>query len=193
MKRGPWKGSARALLLCAVVHSSPGATVQGPPLSNARLAKVRALPFIDLYRRIAGPLWVDRHSQARAESALNPRARAADGGMGLGQFMPRTWAEWGHGDPFDPTANATAQHAYDNHLTARFPVPDGYLIAYNAGPGSAARALRHVDALGLQGADAMLRVLPRVTGAENATITTSYVARNRQYRAELRAAFPGVE
>ena len=90
---GSWKGVARALFLCAAVLSSPGAAVQGPLPSDA-------MPSIDLYRQLAGSPCVDQHSQARAESWLNPRARAADGGLSLGQFM--LWAEWGRGGPYDP-------------------------------------------------------------------------------------------
>ena len=184
-----WTGAARALLLCTAVHSSPPAVVQGPTYSEARLARVRALPFLDLFRQIAGPYWIGRHSQARAESNLNPRVRATDGGMGLGQFMPATWADWGNGDPFDPRANATAQHHYMLWLEARTGSYNAALGAYNAGLGNIRRAQRLADDLGLEGQDTWLRTLPRVTHA-NATITQAYIGRNAGYRAELREAFP---
>jgi membrane-bound lytic murein transglycosylase MltF len=182
------KAAAAGLLLIAGVAAVP---------KVRHSVDVRTLPFIDLFRRIAGPRWVDRHSQARAESNLNPRARAVDGGMGLGQFMPGTWRQWGKGrDPFEPEANADAQHRYMNYLEAR--VDGDYhpaLGAYNAGLGSVRKAQFLADELDLDGEDAWLLTLERVTGINkytgrpNAEITRAYVRRNDRFRAEMHAAF----
>ena len=52
-------------------------------------------------------------SQIAAESAFNPSARSSVGAMGLMQFMPATWADWGKGqDPDDPVANVDAGVRY---------------------------------------------------------------------------------
>lgn len=181
----------------ALVAGAP-VLAPAPRVSEARIRIAKALPFVDLYRQVAGPRWVDRHAQARAESRLNPRARAVDGGMGLGQFMPQTWVQWGNGgDPFDPMANASAQHRYMLYLEGRTGEYHAALGSYNAGIGSIRKAQRLAAAIGINGPDAWLQALPRVTGINrftgkpNADITRDYIARNDQFRAELHAAFPG--
>lgn len=53
-------------------------------------------------------------AQIRQESAWNPNAvNTSSGAMGLGQFMPATWAEWGQGkSPFDPAASLESAARY---------------------------------------------------------------------------------
>ena len=52
-------------------------------------------------------------AQIGQESAWNPNAVSPVGAMGLAQFMPATWAEWGTGaDPFDPMASLSAGARY---------------------------------------------------------------------------------
>jgi soluble lytic murein transglycosylase-like protein len=46
------------------------------------------------------------------ESGGNPAARGLAGELGLCQFMPATWGEWGRGDWRDPAANADAAARY---------------------------------------------------------------------------------
>ena len=46
------------------------------------------------------------------ESGGNPAARGPAGELGLCQFMPPTWGEWGRGDWRDPAANADAAARY---------------------------------------------------------------------------------
>lgn len=93
-------------------------------------------------------------AQTDQESSWNPRAVSIAGAMGLSQFMPGTWAQFGEGDPFDPKAAMKARGKYMAYLRdwvkAEFPKiykDDGKLItdektialilaAYNAGPGN---------------------------------------------------------
>lgn len=81
-------------------------------------------------------------AQIDAESGWDPQATSHAGAVGLAQFMPGTWAQYGNGDPYDPVASITAQGAYMAALKEE--VPDevdplrGALAAYNAGPGTMA-------------------------------------------------------
>jgi hypothetical protein len=82
-------------------------------------------------------LWIDAVMQA--ESFGDAAATSPKGAMGLMQIMPRTWAElrgrYGLGaNPYDPHDNILAGAAYLRELYDRYG-PDGFLAAYNAGPG----------------------------------------------------------
>jgi soluble lytic murein transglycosylase-like protein len=73
------------------------------------------------------------------ESAGNLRAVSPKGAMGLMQLMPTTWQDlrsrFGLGDnPFDPHDNIIAGACYLRALYDSYG-PDGFLAAYNAGPG----------------------------------------------------------
>jgi hypothetical protein len=75
----------------------------------------------------------------QAESFGDAAATSPQGAMGLMQIMPRTWAElrgrYGLGaNPYDPRDNILAGVAYLRELYDRYG-PDGFLAAYNAGPG----------------------------------------------------------
>lgn len=87
--------------------------------------------------------------QIEAESSFNPRAVSPAGAMGLMQFMPATWEEWGEGgDPFNPEESIKAGCRYMRYLYDRFPeIPDPderyrfALAAYNAGIGNINKCL----------------------------------------------------
>src|SRR5690625_3955762 len=94
--------------------------------------------------------WERVKRQAIAESSLNPRAVSPAGAMGLMQFMPATWAEWGEGDPFNPEQSIKAGCAYMNFLFGRFAEIPAWderykfaLAAYNAGRANINRCLEH--------------------------------------------------
>ncbi|GFE93871.1 lytic transglycosylase domain-containing protein [Acetobacter persici] len=75
----------------------------------------------------------------RAESAGDPHAVSGAGAMGLMQLMPGTWKEVRRtlnlgADPFDPHDNIAAGAAYLRWLHDRYG-DEGFLAAYNAGPG----------------------------------------------------------
>jgi|GEM_PF-3380228 len=152
-----------------------------------------SVPYESEFRAVAGPRWIDRSAQVKAESLFRPTVTAPDGGMGLAQFMPTTWA-WAKAQGWVPAeASAyiphwaiTGQHAYMTWLEAR---TEGHLNpalgAYNAGLGSVRKAQRLAEQLGLAGRDAWLEALPRVTGPRNGAITRAYIARNQRYRREI--------
>ena len=88
-----------------------------------------ALPFEKLKAQMLAESWGNRY-------AVSPV-----GAVGLMQFMPRTWTEWGLGkDPFDPEVSIDAGARYMRWLVDQF---DGdyekALAAYNAGIGRVKR------------------------------------------------------
>ncbi|MBB2157852.1 MAG: lytic transglycosylase domain-containing protein [Acetobacter orientalis] len=103
---------------------------------------VHAQDFDDLARQAAvqnaiPPAWV--RAVLRAESAGDPHAVSSAGAMGLMQLMPGTWKEVRRtlnlgADPFDPHDNIAAGAAYLRWLHDRYG-DEGFLAAYNAGPG----------------------------------------------------------
>lgn len=104
-------------------------------------------------------------AQAHTESGFDPKVRAKDGGMGLMQFMPATWAEWGMGkDPYDPAASLDAGVRYMRSLLSRYagaaePVALA-LAAYNTGMGNVDKAIKatgRTDWNGIKG------LLPKIT------------------------------
>ncbi len=94
-------------------------------------------------------------AQVQAESDWNPRAVSPVGAEGISQFMPGTWAVWGHdwtgdgvADVWDPGDAIPAQATFDCALADQVrsalnagrirgaTVTDLALAAYNAGPGA---------------------------------------------------------
>ena len=74
----------------------------------------------------------------QAESDGDPRAVSKRGAIGLMQVMPATWQELQDryslgADPYDPHDNVIAGTAYLREMYDRYG-PDGFLVAYNAGP-----------------------------------------------------------
>jgi soluble lytic murein transglycosylase-like protein len=97
--------------------------------------KSRYDSLFEAYGNLVDVDWKLLRAQAMIESNLNPRARSKAGAKGLAQFMDDTWAEYGHGDPFNPEESIAAQAAYMSHLLKLY---DGdkrlALAAYNGGP-----------------------------------------------------------
>ena len=82
--------------------------------------------------------WLKIKAQIKQESAFDPNAVSRVGAQGLGQFMPRTWDEWGRGDdPFDAEANILATCRYMRWQLDRFNQDwEKALAAYNWGIGN---------------------------------------------------------
>ena len=116
---------------CTAV-AQPGMAVSRPPGVNIA-AHVR-----EAAQRFGLPEdWI--HAVIRIESAGRIRAVSPAGAMGLMQLMPGTWARQRArfglgGDPFDPRENIMAGTSYLREMYDRYG-PDGFLAAYNAGPG----------------------------------------------------------
>lgn len=143
----------------------------------------RPLLFEAEFREETGPAWKRRWAQAKVESGLNPAAKSPVGAQGLTQFMPRSWQRaiqqgWvpAGASPLEPRMAIRAQHGYMGWLEGFFRDQRKAWGGYNAGEGNIQRADRLAKALGLQGRDAWMRALPRVTGA-HASETLAYIPR----------------
>lgn len=79
------------------------------------------------------------HALVTVESAYRVRALSPAGAGGLTQLMPRTAADLGVSDRFDPVANLRGGADYLARQLVRFGDLRLALAAYNAGPGRVAR------------------------------------------------------
>lgn len=70
---------------------------------------------------------------AAQESGFHPNAVSPAGAQGLMQFMPSTWARFGHGSPFDPKAALFAGAAYLRYLALKLGSWPLAIAGYNAG------------------------------------------------------------
>lgn len=96
--------------------------------------------IIKYYADTHGIDWVYIKRQIMVESEGNPYAVSTQGALGLMQFMPVTWREWGEGNPHDPEANIRAGIKYMAFLVSKFDeIPDATerykfaLASFNAG------------------------------------------------------------
>jgi soluble lytic murein transglycosylase-like protein len=127
--------------------------------------------------------WQYLKAQGIAESNLEPLAVSPAGAVGLMQFMPATAKEFGV-NPLDPESSIQGAAKLDRALQGQFAGPDQRdlaLAAYNAGPGSIARA---IVIAGSKVWKSVAAVLVQVTGKHTAE-TLAYVARVEAVAAEL--------
>ena len=113
-------------------------------------------------------VWI--YAVIKAESGGDPNALSSKGAMGLMQLMPATWRALSERhrlgpDPFERRANVLAGAAYLRQMFDQFG-PNGFLAAYNAGPG------RYADVL------AGRRTLPAETASYVATVKQSIRGEN---------------
>jgi hypothetical protein len=91
-------------------------------------ARIHDLP-LEFFARV---IW--QESRFRVD-AVGPRTRSGDSAQGIAQFMPRTAAERGLLDPFDPVQALPKSAQFLRELKDQFGNLGLAAAAYNAGPG----------------------------------------------------------
>ncbi|MGO1522843.1 MAG: lytic transglycosylase domain-containing protein [Nesterenkonia sp.] len=120
-------------------------------------------------------------AQIQQESDWNPDAGSPAGALGIVQFMPETWAEFGEGDITDPEASIAAQGEYMRHLREMVESEAGSdeevveltLAAYNAGPGAVESAGWEVPPF--EETEGYVRDIPAMAGGD-INISTGHCA-----------------
>jgi Transglycosylase SLT domain/SPOR domain len=90
-------------------------------------ARAHDLP-LEFFARV---IWQESRFQA---DAVGPRTRSGDSAQGIAQFMPRTAAERGLLDPFDPVQALPKSAQFLRELKGQFGNLGLAAAAYNAGP-----------------------------------------------------------
>lgn len=166
------------LLLFAIVTSRSTSPEANPTALNSSAVPRQYLAWVlragSMCSAIPPPIIA---AQDQVESGWNPRAVSPAGAEGIAQFLPGTFATWGHNDdgtgnvsPFNPADEIMAQGRYDCSLAAlaqqliargeaRGTPTDLALAAYNAGPGAveAAHGIPSAAASYVQKIDALAR------------------------------------
>ena len=126
--------------------AAPSATTEAPPatppparagnvdvreslcLMIESAARAQNLP-LEFFARV---IWQESRFQA---DVVGPRTRSGDRAQGIAQFMPRTAAERGLLDPFDPVQALPKSAEFLRELADQFGNLGLAAAAYNAGPG----------------------------------------------------------
>jgi hypothetical protein len=126
----------------AIPEESPDRSLPAAPAGNAALrpdlhdsvclmieaaARAHDLP-LEFFARV---IW--QESRFRPD-AVGPRTRSGDSAQGIAQFMPRTAAERGLLDPFDPVQALPKSAQFLQELKGEFGNLGLAAAAYNAGP-----------------------------------------------------------
>jgi soluble lytic murein transglycosylase-like protein len=126
------KDSSAKVYAVSYIGSAFGVT---KPVLNKRATQYDELIASNAAQHALNPDFV--RAVIQAESAFNPFARSVKGAMGLMQLMPRTAADYGVTNAYDPAQNIRGGVAYLKSLMTRFRDDVSLaLAAYNAGPGA---------------------------------------------------------
>ena len=123
-------GSSHLAVPSAVAHKDAGAAPDSREsmcLMIESEARANELP-LEFFARV---IWQESRFQA---DAVGPRTRSGDSAQGIAQFMPRTAAERGLLDPFDPVQALSKSAQFLRELRGQFGNLGLAAAAYNAGP-----------------------------------------------------------
>lgn len=145
-----------------------------PPAQSARVDV--AAHVAEASQRFGMPEdWI--YAVMRVESGGRIGAVSSAGAMGLMQLMPGTWARqrarFGLGsDPFDPRDNIMAGSSYLREMYDRYGA-NGFLAAYNAGPGRYEDYARRGRPLPAETVNYVVRIAPRLQSGGSVVATSA--------------------
>jgi soluble lytic murein transglycosylase-like protein len=145
-----------------------------PPTQSARVGTAAHVAEASLRFGIPED-WI--YAVMRVESGGRINAVSSAGAMGLMQLMPGTWARqrarFGLGsDPFDPRDNIMAGTSYLREMYGRYGA-DGFLAAYNAGPGRYEDYARRGRPLPAETVNYVARIAPRLQSGGTVMATSA--------------------
>ena len=155
--RGARKGSGPEITLASYQPAKPR---RAPASTLDRLFAPGRFAYHGLVRRMARRYSVETRlvmAIMASESGGNPTAVSPQGAVGLMQLMPDTAAHLGV-DPWDPEQNVEGAVRYLASLLSSFRSVDLSLVAYNAGPGFAAKYKNGEVELGAETRSFLIRV-----------------------------------
>jgi soluble lytic murein transglycosylase-like protein len=161
--------------MAMVLVSNPGVAQSAPPPAQAPRVEI-ATHVVDASQVFGIPEdWI--YAVMRVESGGRIGAVSPAGAMGLMQLMPGTWARqrarFGLGsDPFDPRDNIMAGTSYLREMYHRYGA-DGFLAAYNAGPGRYEDYVRHGRPLPTETVNYITRIAPRLQSGGKVMATSA--------------------
>lgn len=166
-------------ILCACVMLLPSASAvyaeplshgEGPALSNAKTSSADpwSAHIREAAKRFAIPERLLR-AVMQVESVGDVHAVSSKGAMGLMQITPATWEELRikhhlGDDPYQPHDNILAGAAYLREMLDRFG-RNGFLAAYNAGPGRYEEHVATGRPLPCETVDYVRKLAPLINGA----------------------------
>ncbi|MBZ9887335.1 lytic transglycosylase domain-containing protein [Mesorhizobium sp. BR1-1-3] len=172
IRRGVTMVCACVMLLpsASAVYAKPLSHGKGPALSNAKTSSVD--PWSTHIREAAIRFAIPERllrAVMRVESVGDVHALSSKGAMGLMQIMPATWEELRikhhlGDDPYQPRDNILAGAAYLREMLDRFG-RNGFLAAYNAGPGRYEEYLATGRPLPLETIDYVRKLAPMINGS----------------------------
>jgi soluble lytic murein transglycosylase-like protein len=161
--------------IAALLLGDPAVAQPTPP--PAQSARVDIAAHVTEASQVFGipEDWI--YAVMRVESGGRIRAVSSAGAMGLMQLMPRTWARqrarFGLGsDPFDPRDNIIAGTSYLREMYDRYGA-DGFLAAYNAGPGRYEDYARRGRPLPAETVNYVARIAPRLQSGGRVIATSA--------------------
>ncbi|MBK8629516.1 MAG: lytic transglycosylase domain-containing protein [Sphingomonadales bacterium] len=167
----------RLAIVCIVIllAGEPALAQQEPPPAQSARVDIAA-HVAEASQRFGMPEnWI--YAVMRVESGGRIGAVSSAGAMGLMQLMPGTWARqrarFGLGsDPFDPRDNIIAGTSYLREMYDRYGA-DGFLAAYNAGPGRYEDYARRSRPLPAETVNYVARIAPRLQSGGTVIATSA--------------------
>ncbi len=164
--------------IAILLAGEPALAQQEPPPAQSARVDIAA-HVAEASQRFGLPEdWI--YAVMRVESGGRVSAISPAGAMGLMQLMPGTWARQRTrfslgSDPFDPRDNIIAGTSYLREMYDRYGA-DGFLAAYNAGPGRYEDYARRGRPLPPETVNYVARIAPRLQSGGTVMATAATAA-----------------